>query len=707
MTTLKTLSLLSSVPMPKREASPSRRKLPPSKSTSDALPRLQLSFARSNSNMTNATSGTTPDLIQSTWSAFNHMSDSQRNQLLKGLLARCNEKQTEVICTTLNLKAVEGQGYLEQTVVPSKVTSKYIASGVVSARHFHARGVDGVVDTKPLAPKEAKLPLLDRTRPNTNEDTIFPLEEEPSGAGSLAIDGGFVSSRSPPIDRSENTNLSLYIRLLSTSQSASAIANYLLKSNPDDARAFIVYLSTRIRKYKSILATLTELGNGKDQSQVIDDMLVAFVDAVDAKYVTFYGLDGVDCTVRGSNWRAKASTVGHHLLYGSSTVIRGNIVNAYDLKEDLNISNEILESYAAFDLECILSVPVYADDGRIVGILEFVNKTTGSPLFTIEDDAMAIALAGLLTILVTRQDVGGGVTQDGADVRAFLNTASAMTNEVDVGDLIAATMQTAKELINAERCSLFILDRESKELWTTVAQGTGEIRIPMSTGIAGHVAMTGQLLNIPNAYKDPRFNRDVDLKTGFRTRNILCVPMKPHGDTIGVMQVINKLPDTAGFTKGDETLLSSFGVLAGGMLERFLMYKKLQTRLHEVDASHTVLSHAFHNAPTIIMMLDARGYMSTINNPAKLSLPSLSITQNSPYDTWLGINTELVEDIKRVYESGEEAYNDEFYYSLDEEESICVSYLIVPAKGGGVVVIFNETTAERRMARLLGRLKHA
>ncbi|XP_015706469.1 cGMP-dependent 3',5'-cyclic phosphodiesterase [Coturnix japonica] len=97
-------------------------------------------------------------------------------------------------------------------------------------------------------------------------------------------------------------------------------------------------------------------------------------------------------------------------------------------------------------------------------------------------------------------------------------------------------------------CSVFLLDRHSHELVAKVFDGgvvddeSYEIRIPADQGIAGHVATTGQILNIPDAYSHPLFYRGVDDSTGFRTRNILCFPIKNESqEVIGVAELVNKI----------------------------------------------------------------------------------------------------------------------------------------------------------------------
>ena len=104
-----------------------------------------------------------------------------------------------------------------------------------------------------------------------------------------------------------------------------------------------------------------------------------------------------------------------------------------------------------------------------------------------------------------------------------------------------AAEKAASRVVDADRSSIFIVDREKQQLWTKIAQGTGEIRIPLGTGIAGYVAQTGRTVNIADAYGDDRFNRSVDQTTGYRTRSLLCVPIKNASERpFAVMTLLNK-----------------------------------------------------------------------------------------------------------------------------------------------------------------------
>ena len=122
---------------------------------------------------------------------------------------------------------------------------------------------------------------------------------------------------------------------------------------------------------------------------------------------------------------------------------------------------------------------------------------------------------------------------------------------------------------DAERCTVYIVDRAKGELWSRIASRTAiEIRLPVGTGIAGQAALTGETINVPDAYADPRFDRNVDLRSGYRTLNMLVVPVwGGAGRTvIGVIQVLNKR--SGPFERRDQMLLERIADGIGSVLEQ-------------------------------------------------------------------------------------------------------------------------------------------
>uniref|UniRef100_A0A8C3CH31 Phosphodiesterase 2A n=1 Tax=Cairina moschata TaxID=8855 RepID=A0A8C3CH31_CAIMO len=151
----------------------------------------------------------------------------------------------------------------------------------------------------------------------------------------------------------------------------------------------------------------------------------------------------------------------------------------------------------------------------------------------------------------------------------------------DVSVLLQEIITEARNLSNAEICSVFLLDRLSHELVAKVFDGgvvddeSYEIRIPADQGIAGHVATTGKILNIKDAYSHPLFYRGVDDSTGFRTRNILCFPIKNESqEVIGVAELVNKI-NGPWFSKFDEDLATAFSIYCGISIAHSLLYKKV------------------------------------------------------------------------------------------------------------------------------------
>lgn len=143
--------------------------------------------------------------------------------------------------------------------------------------------------------------------------------------------------------------------------------------------------------------------------------------------------------------------------------------------------------------------------------------------------------------------------------------------DVDKEYIVRHIMEEAKTLVGAEAASVFLLDCEHRSLRSTINSTGGELNIPVTMGIAGHVAATGEPVIVHDAYSDSRFDRTIDAKVSFITRSILCVPLKvKQGSVLGVVQLINKTAGntaTAGthenagkntFTAEDLQLLSAF-----------------------------------------------------------------------------------------------------------------------------------------------------
>jgi putative nucleotidyltransferase with HDIG domain len=214
-----------------------------------------------------------------------------------------------------------------------------------------------------------------------------------------------------------------------------------------------------------------------------------------------------------------------------------------------------------------------------------------------------------------------------------------------------ATVTT--QLLDADRATIFIVDRERGEIWSRVALGTGEIRQAIGVGIAGVVAATGETVNISDAYADPRFNPEPDLRTGYRTKSLLTFPMIGRNErVIGVFQVVNK--NGGAFTADDEDTLSSLGASAAVAVENAQLIseqRRLWTTLIE----------------TLAVTIDARdqqtaGHSQRVTRYAEVIGRALGLE---------GIELEKLRAAALLHDYGKIAVRDEFLLKsgkLDEAE---------------------------------------
>ncbi len=167
----------------------------------------------------------------------------------------------------------------------------------------------------------------------------------------------------------------------------------------------------------------------------------------------------------------------------------------------------------------------------------------------------------------------GLLEQERAKVRALEDIGVALGSTLDLNELLALVVNRVSQVVDADRSTLYLIDESSGELWSKVAQGEQvvEIRLRIGDGLAGWVAQSGKGLNIKDAYLDARFDPVWDKQTGYRTRSIMCVPMKNHhGRTLGVIQVLNKRDGY--FTMEDESLLSALASQAAVCVENSKLF---------------------------------------------------------------------------------------------------------------------------------------
>ena len=132
----------------------------------------------------------------------------------------------------------------------------------------------------------------------------------------------------------------------------------------------------------------------------------------------------------------------------------------------------------------------------------------------------------------------------------------------------------AKELVGAERCSIFIVDEEDQMLWTKLSDGIGKIVLSLDSGIVGdtYAKAVPQVVNDP--YNDERFLPNIDKKSGYTTKNILTVPIfNSKQEVMGIIQLLNKMMED--FNEKDLEMLTFFANFVSGSLELVILKEKI------------------------------------------------------------------------------------------------------------------------------------
>jgi ABC-type lipoprotein export system ATPase subunit/putative methionine-R-sulfoxide reductase with GAF domain len=216
---------------------------------------------------------------------------------------------------------------------------------------------------------------------------------------------------------------------------------------------------------------------------------------------------------------------------------------------------------------------LHLEDGRIQSFTNAVTQNTRHMMEMLAQNQRKGDLARRLAALPD-QEFGTLLQTVTAEAQQFLEVVE-LGEQDAFSSMLEQTLRAFTErlgrLLDAERASLFLVDRAREELWLRVAQEEGgrlvDLRLPLGSGVAGEVARSGKTLRVDDAYAHPLFNPEVDRQTGFRTRAILCVPLRNRrGEVFAVAQLLNKRSGSP-FDDADERRFADFAASLGVILE--------------------------------------------------------------------------------------------------------------------------------------------
>jgi adenylate cyclase len=364
--------------------------------------------------------------------------------------------------------------------------------------------------------------------------------------------------------------------------------------------------------------------------------------------------------------------------------------------------NKEIDKKTGYRTRNILCAPIKTKQNEIIGVIQLLNKHTGD--FWEDDLALLEAITSQASSALQNAQLFEEVQKAKAEEKQLLEITSAISSELQLQPLLVKIMETTTDILNADRSTLFLHDGKTNELWSQVAQGLEirEIRFPSHLGIAGSVFTTGETVNIPDAYKDQRFNQEVDKKTGYTTRSILCMPVKnKEGKTLGVVQVLNKKDGP--FTKKDENRLRAFSAQASISIENAKLFDDVLNMKNYNESMLESLSNG-------VITLDEEKHIVKCNSAALkiLNTEATNIIDKSAEEFFCGNNNWIIEHIDNLVKTGKPYIGMDAELFLSDGSQASINLMIVPLVNIkqvhiGSMLIFEDITKEKRIKSTMAR----
>jgi len=263
-------------------------------------------------------------------------------------------------------------------------------------------------------------------------------------------------------------------------------------------------------------------------------------------------------------------------ITGSIGIVGMSLYKQKIINERVSKNNKKFDPQYDMANESCLCIPFKAGENRLWSIV--LRGREAPPYYSKVDEMKMISLAPFVVYSIANALLPSSDLPQFDDYEQRLSTlleiAGTLSGALDIDKLIPMIMSRAKDILRAERCSLFLVEPGKKFLITHFHGGLDKaIKISIQRGIVGFTAVTGQVVNIEDAYSDSRFDRTVDESTGYHTKSILTVPIyNNRGEITGVTEMINKT-GSPHFTDDDVRMMMAFNVFCGTSLDNAKLYK--------------------------------------------------------------------------------------------------------------------------------------
>jgi adenylate cyclase len=456
------------------------------------------------------------------------------------------------------------------------------------------------------------------------------------------------------------------------------------------------------------LSVLVEVADTVTQRLSLDHQLPRLIEliaeALDAERATLF-LHDADA---GELFSRVAGGEGvSEIRIPQSTGIAGSVFGSGvaeildDAYRDARFNPEV-DRQTGYRTRSILCVPLRNRADQVIGVTQVLNRRSGP--FTAADMALLEAISRQAASALEQTQMMERLKQARREELELLAITEAISTELHLDTLLVRIVAAATQLLDAERSTLFIYDPSKDELWSRVAEGTEQrqIRIPANAGIAGAAFVSGDVLNIPDAYTDPRFNPEIDRRSGFRTRNLLNVPVIDRtGERLGVLQVLNKRGGQ--FTQVDIRRLKAFSAAIAVALENARLFSDVLALKNYNESILKSLSNG-------VVTLDRLCVIVKVNEAAQriLGLSSEALVDRPAQQVFGNLNAWITRSLEFVARMGATDYHADTDLKQPDGGVASVNLTVAPFLDAernsiGYMLVFEDITREKRVRNTMAR----
>ena len=237
---------------------------------------------------------------------------------------------------------------------------------------------------------------------------------------------------------------------------------------------------------------------------------------------------------------------------------------------------DAIQKKTGYELKNTIVVPIKNPTDETIGALQVLNKNGGKDDFT-ESDFRLVTYAVNFASTILK------VIYLNYRINTIFEYASKIADETDSDKLLGLLANMGRDIIKADRATIWLYDEEKNILWTRVAHGVDRLEVSADSGIVGSVFAEEKAQIVNNPYEDTRFNKEMDEQTGYTTKSTIAIPLKTRDNRkIGVFQCVNKISKSEEFRQTDINQMKMIGVYIASTIELSRLYQDIEETQKEV-----------------------------------------------------------------------------------------------------------------------------